>query len=706
LRELTPAQSRRLVDSLLHIEDFPASVRELILAKAQGNPYFVEEVVRSLIDSGMVVVDEASGRWQARPGLEAVQVPESIQSVILSRVDRLEEGVRHTLQSASVIGRLFRRRLLERLADQETAIDRALWELEDRALIYEERVIPEEEYSFQHVLTQETVYHNILRQRRAAFHQKVAEAIETLYKDNLEEFYEQLAHHYTQSGAAARAITYLVKAGDKARDRYANQEALGDYTKALELAGDSDASGSILARRGQLLADLFRGREAARDFEALLERARRRGDRQQELEALLGLARASYYLGLDEHEADHVSAAREQCEAAYGLARQLGDHRSMVRALLNTKWFHDFWPDYRSQQEASAAEAVALSREIGDAELSLASRMYRWRYLPRAEAEAEAEELVRLLKERHDLLRLNELYFGLMWAHRNWGHFEQAAATCDAGIALAQEIGVPPVQYPTLKALALLALGRNGEAWDALRHEVADAEHPFGQAMQAWGTGIYYATLLSFERAAEVYRAVIEQAKRLRRVWMRRTAQTLLATALLRAGRLDAATRQAITRDLETMGAALPAAVLAELALSEGRPDEALARAEEAASEAGALGHTPDQVVALELQVRSLLRLDKPEDALALAGEALRLAEALRFLPLVWRLRGGRAQALAKLGKTEAAAQEYGAAAAVIQTLAGTIGEATLRDGFLSNDAVSSILAAANGPADSGAAGQ
>jgi tetratricopeptide (TPR) repeat protein len=232
LRELTPPQSRRLVESLLTIENLSASVKELILEKSRGNPFFVEEVVRSLIASGMVYREEEV--WRAKAGIEAVSVPESVQSVILSRVDRLERELREVLERAAVIGRLFRRRLLERTTAQSTELERALWELEDQALIYQERVVPEEEYSFQHVLTQETIYQGILRRRRTVFHQQVAEAMEALYQDGLEEYYEQLAYHYERSGVDEKAIEYLLKAGEKARRAYLNQEAVDYLSRALE----------------------------------------------------------------------------------------------------------------------------------------------------------------------------------------------------------------------------------------------------------------------------------------------------------------------------------------------------------------------------------------------------------------------------------------------------------------------------------------
>src|SRR5262249_22066425 len=239
LRELTPQQSRRLIASLLQIEDLPPPLAQLTLEKAQGNPFFVEEVVRPLIEAGAVYRDEHG--WRARPELGDVAVPESIQGVILSRVDRLQEDTRRVLQSASVIGRVFRRRLLAHVTDRQDDLDRALWELEDRSLIYEGRVTPEPEYSFQHQLTQETVYRNLLRRQRQAFHRQVAEAIETLYADGLDELYEQLAYHYDRADDAARAVEYLVKAGQKAAAQFANREAIEHFDRALELTTTDSA---------------------------------------------------------------------------------------------------------------------------------------------------------------------------------------------------------------------------------------------------------------------------------------------------------------------------------------------------------------------------------------------------------------------------------------------------------------------------------
>jgi predicted ATPase/class 3 adenylate cyclase/regulation of enolase protein 1 (concanavalin A-like superfamily) len=237
LRELTHGQSRRLVESLLRIDNLPPSVKEMVLGKSQGNPFFVEEVIRSLIEMGMVY--QEGDRWHAREGIESIAVPETIQSVILSRIDRLEDELRHVLQSASVIGRLFRRSLLERVTQQESELERDLWDLEEHELIYQERIVPEEEYSFKHAFTQETVYESILSRRRAEIHQEIAESMELLYGDSLDEYYEQLAYHYDRSRNAEKAVEYLLKAGEKSQRLYQNDEAIAYFQKALELFRDS-----------------------------------------------------------------------------------------------------------------------------------------------------------------------------------------------------------------------------------------------------------------------------------------------------------------------------------------------------------------------------------------------------------------------------------------------------------------------------------
>ena len=256
LRELSSGESKRMVESLLTIENLPSSVKDTILQQSQGNPLFVEEVVRSLIDSGMVYSEGEF--WRAQEEIESVTVPESLQSVILSRVDHLEDNLKDILRRASVLGRLFRRRVLEHTTAQMGDLESVLWELEDHGLIYQERAIPEEEYSFKHVLTQEAVYGNIPKSRRGELHQQVGQALEEIYQESLDEYYEQLAYHYDRSDNLEKAVEYLLKAGEKTRRAYLNDEAIDYFKRALERLNESPVGESLKEQRLDALRGLGR----------------------------------------------------------------------------------------------------------------------------------------------------------------------------------------------------------------------------------------------------------------------------------------------------------------------------------------------------------------------------------------------------------------------------------------------------------------
>jgi adenylate cyclase len=242
LRELTPEQSGQLVESLLPDERLPGPVKKQIMERSRGNPFFLEELVRSLIDSRLVYRE--GDRWRVQEGVETVSVPESVQSLILSRFDRLRPDLKQVLQSAAVIGRVFRPRLLARVVARGVGpepahrLATALWELADQGLVYEERAVPEAEFSFKHVLMQETIYQRILRRHRAGLHQLVAEAIEALYRDGLLDHLEELAYHYERSAAGEKAVEYLLKAGEKARRAYLNEDAIGYFQRALDRLDD------------------------------------------------------------------------------------------------------------------------------------------------------------------------------------------------------------------------------------------------------------------------------------------------------------------------------------------------------------------------------------------------------------------------------------------------------------------------------------
>lgn len=233
LAPLGLSDSALLVRNLLAIEDLAPHVHDLIIQRAEGNPFFLEELIRSLIDSGAVVRDRATGRWRATEQIERLNLPDTVQGVIMARIDRLEEDVKQVLKTAAVIGRSFLYRLLSAIAAADRDLDDHLAELQAVEFIREKQRLPELEFIFKHALAQEAAYESILRHKRRELHTQVAQTIEALFGARLEEFYSFLAYHYARAEKWDKAQEYLFKAGDQAGRVAADSEALAQYEQAL-----------------------------------------------------------------------------------------------------------------------------------------------------------------------------------------------------------------------------------------------------------------------------------------------------------------------------------------------------------------------------------------------------------------------------------------------------------------------------------------
>ena len=232
LNPLPPTECTQLMDNLLEIENLPVGIRQIIMQKADGNPFFLEEIVRTLIDKGAVRPE--NGRWKATSQIKTIAIPDTIQGVIMARIDRLDEDVKQVLKSASVIGRAFLYRLLKEVTETVNELDAHLHRLTAAELIREKQKKPELEYIFKHALVQESTYESILLKKRHELHGRVASAIETLFSDRLEEFSSVLAYHYARAELWEKAQEYLFKAGDQAGRIAADAEALSHYHQALE----------------------------------------------------------------------------------------------------------------------------------------------------------------------------------------------------------------------------------------------------------------------------------------------------------------------------------------------------------------------------------------------------------------------------------------------------------------------------------------
>jgi class 3 adenylate cyclase/tetratricopeptide (TPR) repeat protein len=239
LDPLDDQESDRLIRNLLSIEDLPYQTRALISQKAEGNPFYIEEVVRSLIDEGAVEFKDGSLRITDK--IHSVVIPGTIQEVVMARIDRLDEPPRTLLQVAAVIGRSFFYRIIADILGRRP--DAELAYLQERQLIskhttrrtatLQRRLFEEElEYVFKHALVQETIYESILQKRRKQLHLTVAQSIESIFATRLADFYGMLAYHYSRADSLEKAEEYLFKAGDEAARSAASAEALTYFREA------------------------------------------------------------------------------------------------------------------------------------------------------------------------------------------------------------------------------------------------------------------------------------------------------------------------------------------------------------------------------------------------------------------------------------------------------------------------------------------
>ncbi|MBI3757791.1 MAG: AAA family ATPase [Deltaproteobacteria bacterium] len=214
-------------------------LKQLILDKTQGTPFFMEEVVQTLAEDGTLTGAPGQYRLTQHGSTQhalTLQLPSTVQAILAARIDRLAPDEKVLLQQLAVIGREFPLSLVRHvIAQPEDELYRLLASLQHKEFLYEQPAFPEVEYIFKHALTQEVAYGTVLHERRKVLHERTASAMEALYSENLADHYSELAHHYRRSGNAERAVHYLLLAGQQAVQRSAHEEAVGHLTTALEL---------------------------------------------------------------------------------------------------------------------------------------------------------------------------------------------------------------------------------------------------------------------------------------------------------------------------------------------------------------------------------------------------------------------------------------------------------------------------------------
>ncbi|UCG23717.1 MAG: AAA family ATPase, partial [Chloroflexota bacterium] len=459
LRPLAEGESQAMLDGLLEGMQWPPRLRTLILDKAEGNPFFIEEVVRALIEGG-VVKQNGDGGWQAADTVEEFVVPGSLQALLAARIDRLPDEDRQVLQSASVIGRSFSYPVLMRINEDTADLERSVERLTRAELIEEEASANGAMFRFRNTLAQETVYRSILRRSRRYFHHQVGEALLDMAGDQLDEQLPALAHHFYQA-RDERGLSLNQRAGDEAYALYANREAAAYYGRAIELARYGAATNAgdqqeLYQRRGRALELASLHAEALANYQQMGEHARQEEDQAMELAALVSTG-TIYSTANDLYNAVEAEAVADQ---ALALARELGDEAS------EAKIYWNLLNAYR------LSERPPLALESGERSLELA---------------------------RKNDLREQLAYTANDMTHvyTSTGQPNKAWQTVNEAIALWRELGNRPMLADSLATASLLSTyNADYEKTVALSNESyqisVEIENTWGQSYSRFAIGQLY----------------------------------------------------------------------------------------------------------------------------------------------------------------------------------------------------------------------
>ena len=570
LAPLSPAESETILRAFFDasLDHWPATLRGLVVTRAGGNPLYLEEIVRGLIEA-VVLVREETG-WRCRAGVEAADIPPTIQALLLTRLDRLPADARRLLQEAAVLGHAFEARLLRLVAAEPAACEASLDLLVDGELLEEVTTGPrgdgagERRYRFSHSVVQEVVYQNLLQRRRIELHGRAGDALARLCEGQPErlEDLELLGRHFSLSADRARGARYLLAAGDRARIVYANEDAIRHYRLALETL------------------EACEGCEAER-----LAVRERLGD-------VLGLTGAR-------------EGARAHYEAVLAVLAAGGDRPGQAR--LHRKLGSLHW----------SAGDRELARQCGQAGLAL------------LDGQPRHIELAHLCQEMGRMaFRAGDNRGAVEWAERALGEAEALGAALDAGEGAGdarREVTAAVVHAYNTLGIALARMGRPREAVAHIERSAAQAEAQglLHAACRSWANlGVLYSTL-DPTRAIETCQRGLEVATKTGDVGFQSRLYANLAVAYCAlTNRCDdqgiGAARTAIELDrrLDQLDhLAVPLIVLAQIYQCHGQPGLALERFREATELAEQAGDP--QLLFPCYDGLATLHLERGEDAQA-----------------------------------------------------------------------------------------
>jgi class 3 adenylate cyclase/tetratricopeptide (TPR) repeat protein len=697
LHPLLAEQTEALLTNLLGMQSLPKSMHDLIVEKAEGNPFFIEELIRSLIETRQIVRE--NGDWKAVNGDAKIHLPASLRGVLSARIDRLPETTRHVLQNASVIGRSFDLRVLRRLTNLNGAFDAQIKALQEASLIEPAH----EEYSFRHVLLQEAAYDSILVKKRVELHKQIGQALEELQTDRIEEFAPILARHF-YTAQDERSLKYDLLAGDKAARLYANAEAAVHYTRALEVAKhlrrETNDVTQIFSKLGGALELSGRYEQALATYDELQLFGRERLDRSIEMKALL--AKATIYSIFSQM---HNSALGEQMLLeALEISNEIGDRATQAKLNWNLMITHLFSKRFGPALKHGQL-ALPLARESGDREqlafvLNDLCRLYTCmgRF---EEARTSIHEARELWKSLDHQVMLADSYGSEAEALLNSGKFDESLEYTQKGLAIVETIdNLWGQSYQRmLIAFVYLEKGQFSKCMP-LALQSTEAADQAGLIASSIGVrselGLAYVYCGALDQGLKLIERAYQVAQEKQPAWSV-FPQAAKVRAYLLHGNIASAQKVAGDALLEPIS--IPYARYTiflcmaniELAVSTGQHEQALKLIDDLLDEVLPLTHV-DVPDVLRWKGKALAALDRLPEAHQVLTEACSMAKEMGAAPQLWPILASLAKVNSKMGNEKEAAANIEQARSIIEQIAGDLREIGLRESFLNRRQVQSVL--------------
>lgn len=667
---------------------------DAMYALTEGNPFLIEELFKSLIETGDIVYEH--GYWQ-RKELGEWHIPRSVQDAVELRTVHLSEEARQVLNLAAVAGRHFDFALLQALTQRnEAQLLRLIKELIAAQLVVEESA---EQFAFRHALTRQTVYAQLLVRERKALHRMIAETFERLYASTLEAHLADLAFHFSEAEAWEQALLYGQRAGEQAQALYAPQAAALHFTRALDATRQLSLTppASLYRARGLAYEALGDFERARADHETALQLADAASDRHAEWQALLDL-------GLLWAGRDYVQSG-DYYQRALVLARTLDDPATLAHSLnrLGNWYLNAEQPQeaLRCHQEALAA-FQALSDWHGKAAtldlLGMASLLSG----DLIQGTTSCQQAIVLLRELDDRQRLISSLVTLMMCGGMYetetlvpamAGFADSLHSGEQALKIAGEIGQRSDEAHTLIQMAM-CLGPRGEYAHAL--EVAQRGIAIAEEIEhhQWMTaghralGALYLDLLALSEAQQHLEQALVLAQEVGSWnWIRIISGFLASVYLLQHDQAsaDSVLTAALEPDaaMHTLGQRLVWAARAELALARGEPDLALRITDQLLASAVGLSNEASIPHLAKLRGEALITLKQAAEAEMILQIARSTARKCGLRPLLWRIDLTLGKLAHAQRRYEEAERRFAEALELLEDLASSVPDQTLQQHFL-----------------------